>query len=957
MTADPDPRFDQLPEPLRDPARRHWEHALPGAGAALAARPDLALELARVWALSPFVARTCAGDPALLPELVRSGDLERDYPEQTYREGLAGAAQAGDEAELMRLLRTVRSREAVRIAWRDIAGRATLETTMGELSRLADAAMDSAIDWLAERLAHRLGMPLDDTGRPQRLVVIAMGKLGAHELNFSSDIDLMFAYPADGQTAGGSRSLSNQEFFDRLGQRLIAVLSQITADGQVFRVDMRLRPFGDSGPLTMSFPALLGYFEAHARDWERYALIKARAAAGDVAAGQSLLEQLVPFVFRRYLDFGALEALRDMKRLITEEIARQGLDDDIKLGAGGIREIEFIGQAFQLIRGGREPALRARSILAVLASLAELRLLPAEACAELADAYRFLRLTENRLQQIDDRQTHRQPADGADRLRVALGMGCSDWDGFAAMLTKHRDRVAMHFERLLDDGNETGDDTLAQVLDEAQDKAQVAAALAAAGLPEAEALAGGLARLREMARVRRLGRNGRQRLARLLPKLLRAVSRSERALTTLDRIATLIDAVAQRSVYLALLADNTSVLDQLVRLCSASPWIAAQIARQPILLDELIDPRVLYTPPDRERLQRELETALARHDSGTDLEGAMDTLRQFRNAQVLRVAAADVSASLPLAEVSNHLSDIAEVVVGAALRRARAHLVARHGRPCCSEDGGRREAGFAVVAYGKLGGLELGYGSDLDLVFLHDSRGAEQVTDGERPIDNSVFFTRLAQRLVHWLQTMTAAGRAYEVDLRLRPSGESGLLVSSLEAFQRYQHEQAWNWEHQALVRARAVAGDERVCAAFEAARRAVLSLPREAGVLREEVVRMRERMHAELAVRDGGVFDLKHGDGGITDIEFMVQYAVLRWASRHPELLAWTDNLRLLETIRECRLLDGADCSTLHDAYFAYRAQVHRLALQERPALVDGDAFGEQRRGVMAVWKRVMQQ
>ncbi|MCC7413510.1 MAG: bifunctional [glutamate--ammonia ligase]-adenylyl-L-tyrosine phosphorylase/[glutamate--ammonia-ligase] adenylyltransferase [Gammaproteobacteria bacterium] len=946
-----------LPEPLCTALRPAWETAVanvPALPVTLAEAAGLRGEAARILALSPFVARYAA--TAAFQELIHSGDLERAYGPQEYARRMTELRDIDDESAFLAALRRLRMREMVRIAWRDLAGRADLAATMAELSAFADAALEGTLVWLERALEPAIGVPCDAQGRAQRLVILAMGKLGAGELNFSSDIDLIFAYPAEGETRAGRRTLSNHEYFNRLGQRLIKALAQMTPDGFVFRVDMRLRPFGESGALTLGFDAMFAYFEVHARDWERYAMIKARAAAGDVDAGETLLRRLQPFVFRRYLDFSALEALRDMKRLIAEEVARQGLEDDVKRGAGGIREIEFIGQSFQIIRGGREPALRDRRIQFILAQLGALGHLPPATCATLLEAYEFLRRTEHRLQEIDDRQTHELPTDELGRLRLAQGMGYGDWEAFATELYLRRDAVSMHFDRLL--GVEPQADTtladFASVWDADLDTGQIAAALAGSGFADADAVAAEITRLRAQPHVRRLGRNGRARLARLMPRLLAAVRAADAPAVTLGRIFELVDAVAQRSVYLALLADHEAALAQLVRLCAASPWIAAQIVRQPILLDELLDPRVLYDPPGCGRLQAQMAAALARHGS-EDLEQGMDTLRQFRHVQVLRVAAADVGGDFPIAQVSNHLSDIAEVVIESALTLGERYLVARHGQPLCRDDGVARRAGFAVIAYGKLGGLELGYGSDLDLVFLYDGRGARQETDGERPIDNATFFTRLAQRVIHLLETATAAGRAYQVDTRLRPSGASGLLVSTLDAYRRYQLEDAWTWEHQALVRARCVAGAASVCSGFGSIRREVLGRTRDPHALRDDVVAMRERMRAELTRREPGCFDIKQGEGGITDIEFMVQYAVLRWASAHPELLVWTDNLRLLETIAAARLLPAADCRILHDAYFAYRAVVHRLSLQGREALVEDASFGEHREGVRRVWERVM--
>jgi glutamate-ammonia-ligase adenylyltransferase len=955
-------------KPFASELERQWQDFKAAADAAGLENAAVLDSLPKVWACSPFVAKLCVRTPGLLFDLEHSGDLERGYPPRKLAAALQGAlATITNETALHRALRLFRQREMLRIAWRDIAGWADLAETTRDLSDLADAAIKSALACLYAEQCKTNGVPQSNAGEPQQLIVLAMGKLGAHELNFSSDIDLIFAYPEGGETQGAPRSIDNQQFFEQLGRRLIKALNEVTPDGFVFRVDMRLRPFGDSGPLVGSFAALEQYYEVHARDWERYAMIKARVAAGDPAAGACLMAMLEPFVYRRYLDFGAFESLREMKRLVEAEVARKGLEDNIKLGPGGIREIEFIGQAFQLIRGGRIPALRQRPILTVLHHLQELGYLPAATVAELKEAYVFLRNTEHRIQQLEDKQTQMLPRDEADRQRVALGMGFEDWTRFAAALEAHRQRVARHFARLLESPGQTGardpngaeiappsaDADLASVWNQPLDLEASREILAAAGLRRSAEIATETLALRESTAIRQLSERGRERLDKLMPRLLKAMADVDDP-GAIQNIFRLLSAIARRSVYLSLLTEYPEALHQLIRLFSASPWIAAQIAAQPILLDELLDPRRLYAPPGPGELEAELFAAL--DGSGTqDLERNMETLRHFKHAQVLRVAAADITGELPLAQVSNHLAAIADTLLRESLMLVWQELIQRHGTPYYSVNGQRRPAGLAIVGYGKLGGFELGYGSDLDLIFLHDSHGENAVTDGPRPLDNAVFFTRLSQRIIHVITALTAAGRMYEIDARLRPNGNSGLLVSSMEAFRHYQLREAWTWEHQALIRARTVAGDLETGETFEAIRREVLSRARDPQVLRTEIVDMREKMRGELDKPAAGRFHLKHGRGGIVDIEFMVQYAVLRWAAEVPKLLQWTDNLRLLETLAAAGLVAAQDGQALHDAYFAYRAIAHRCALQDREPDVAADELLEHRQTVSTVWQRLM--
>ncbi|NIV74018.1 MAG: bifunctional [glutamate--ammonia ligase]-adenylyl-L-tyrosine phosphorylase/[glutamate--ammonia-ligase] adenylyltransferase [Gammaproteobacteria bacterium] len=953
-----------MPAELRELAERRWAaYAAQARASGLSPPPAHTLtgDVERVWACSDFVAQSCTRDPALVGGLLETDDLARAYSPGAYRRAVETAlADAHDEAALMRALRRVRRREMLRIAWRDLGGCADFEETVAETSALADAIIDAALERVYAWSCAELGQPQNERGQPQRLVVFALGKLGAEELNFSSDIDLILAFPEGGRTHGGRRALANEEFFLRLARRLIKILDRNTEDGFLFRVDMRLRPFGTSGPLVSSFNALEDYYQIHGRDWERYALIRARPIAGDIDGGERLLEDLRPFVYRRYLDFGALESLRDMKRLIAQEVQRKGLAQNIKLGPGGIREIEFIGQAFQMVRGGREANLRDRRILKVLERLGERGHLPAHAVNELSAAYRFLRTCEHRLQQAEDRQTHSLPDDLAGRLRVAAGMGFADWARFEHVLSAHRTHVQAQFDQIFAAPQTEGQaaaDSLEALWEGSPDAEHGASILVQAGFPDGAAAWEQLAKLKHSYSVRALGKRGRGRMRRLVPLLLSAVANQPDPLATLQRVFWVVESIARRSVYLALLVERPLALSQLVQLCAASPWIARQIARHPVLLDELLDPRNLYAPLDREALESELAARLAGLPSGGDPEQEVDVLRQFKQANVLRVAAADVAEVAPLMRVSDHLTAIAEVCLGRVLVLAWRDVVARHGAPRCRVGGDRRDAGFVIVGYGKLGGIELGYGSDLDLVFLHGSSGDAQHTDGPRSVDNAVFFGRLGQRLIHHLTARTPAGILYEVDSRLRPSGASGLLVSGLEAFEHYQRHEAWTWEHQALVRARAVAGDPELAERFARIRRSVLLAERDPERLRTDVREMRERMRAELGSRARERFEIKQDPGGIADIEFMVQYVALRWPRELGEYLAFTDNIRLLEGIEKAGLLTADDARVLTDAYRAYRARVHALALQEQPELAEDTEFRNYRTQVTRIWRQVMQE
>ncbi|AHK80275.1 glutamine-synthetase adenylyltransferase [Ectothiorhodospira haloalkaliphila] len=918
-----------------------------------------------IWYYSDFVARACVRRPALLVDLVTSGDLERVYEDGEMTRHVADALQdAADEPALMRALRRVRNREMVRIAWRDLAGLSDLNEALEDLTCLAEHLIDEALTWQHRELARRHGEPRDAQGHAQRLVVLGMGKLGGRELNFSSDIDLIFAYPQPGQT-DGERCLENQQFFIRLGQRLIKVLNEKTADGFVFRVDMRLRPFGDAGPLVMSFDALEDYYESHGREWERYALIKARAVAGDRESAEQLHTLLRPFVYRRYLDYGAFASLRDMKAMINREAARKGKERDVKLGEGGIREVEFVGQAFQLIRAGRDPSLQLRGIRPVLDQLARQEVMPEYAVEQLKEAYAFLRRTENRLQMVADQQTHCLPSDSAGQLRLALSMGFSDWEEFEAALGRHMRRIHGHFEQVFAAPQRADEEEEAAAQPEAQrDLAALWAGslgqerslsvLVGLGLKDPEAALNAVEQLRESSACRSLTSTGRERLDRLMPLMLSVLNGLEEVDATLIRLVRLVQTIARRSVYLSLLVENPLALSQLARLCEASPWIADHLTRYPLLLDELLDPRSLYAPPDRQGLRQALEDELVQVPLD-DLEQVMDRLRMFKQVQVLKVAAADIMDVLPVMKVSDHLTWIAEVVLEKVLALVLEQLIAKHGRPRCIMDGEPYEPGFAVVGYGKMGGLELGYGSDLDIVFLHDSRGEQAMTDGDRPLDNSEFFARVGQRILHFLGVFTGAGRLYEVDTRLRPSGAAGLLVIGLEAFEDYQMNSAWTWEHQALVRARPVAGDARIAEAFQAMRQRVMERERDPEELKRQVREMREKMWKEHASRDPARFDLKRDPGGIADIEFMVQYLVLAHARKYPELSTYPDNIRILESLIETDLMSRDDAVFLMDTYRAFRDRIHELTLQDQTTRVDATQWSRERDQVRAYWRQLM--
>jgi glutamate-ammonia-ligase adenylyltransferase len=920
-------------------------------------QPKLAASFEKVWSASQFIAASCAREPGLLDHLIEQEQLERSLSTDDLERDLSDSVRGATEIEVMDALRRFRRRHMVRIGWRDIAGWANVDETLRDLSTFADVCIEFAYQNAYQALVGRYGTPRgEQTGAAQPMMILGMGKLGGGELNYSSDIDLVFLYPEEGQT-DGARSVENAEFFLRLGQKITQMLAAPTAEGIVYRVDLRLRPFGDSGRLALGFAAFENYLQQHGRDWERYAYVKARAITAREHYESLYDETLRPFVYRRYLDFSVFESLRDMKAMIAREVERRDLQDNVKLGPGGIREIEFIVQAFQLIRGGADRRLQSRELRTVLPRLVGQRLLRADVVAELLESYAFLRVVENRLQEWNDEQTHQLPQEEAARLRLAKSLDLPDWPALHAQLQRHRERVARHFSQAVfgpvADVNNGADHAMRFDLDESpEDRERTVRVL---GFEDSAAICAALEAMRASTYYRRLDGTGQRRLHELMPRLLRLVATSEAPMTTFGRLTKILEMIGGRTVYLALLNENAAALKRLVELVAHSQFLSDQIATHPLLLDELIDERLIEEPPTRERFDEELVMRRAAMH-GEDPERQVEVLRQFQRAALFRVAVADLTGRLPLMKVSDRLTDIAELIVREALFLARAQTAAKHGEPICEgPDGKPRVAEMIVVAYGKLGGLELGYGSDLDLVFLHDSSGESQRTNGAQPIDNSVYFQRLAQRFVHLLTVHTSAGRLYEVDTRLRPGGNRGLLAQTLQSFRDYEFEEAWTWEHQSLLRARAIAGKAELCASFEDARIEVLRTAVRRDALKAEVRNMRAKMRENLSKAKPGQFDIKQDAGGVADLEFLVQYWMLKWADRYREIVIFSDNIRQLESLASGNLVPQERVDFLVDTYRRYRERLHRLSLAGEGNVVADTEFVAERKGVVDIWAEVM--
>lgn len=888
--------------------------------------------LKTAFSLSDFIANQCISTPALVQELLSLSLIPLNGTD--YKRLLQGELDtAQSEEELFGVLRRFRHWHMTRIAWLDVFNLQNIEVSLQSVSALANELINGAYQWLFRLCCDKYGTPISD-GNVQPMLILGMGKLGGNELNFSSDIDLIFCYPEPGETQGGRKPVEHQVFFSRLGQKLISALNQITAEGQVYRVDMRLRPFGESGPLVMHFAALEDYYQSQGREWERYALVKARIINPDNHYAPELKSILKPFVFRRYLDFGAIDSLRNMKSLIRAEVRRRGLVGNIKLGAGGIREVEFIIQSFQLIRGGRHLQLQNASLLITLDELMKANELAEQDGQSLRTHYLFLRKLEHCLQQFDDAQTQTLPSLITDQLRLTHIMEAGDYASLMVDIGQCMTQIHQQFLQLIGDDSDKEQEEpwseLESLWQQQLSTDEMNSALQEYQLAEEELnqFCHHLNQFQQDMLKRPMGTRGQQIFDILMPQLIWRVlvSDSHNRAILLLQLCDLLKAIYRRTAYLELLQEHSAVLKQLIRLCICSRWIGEQIKSFPILLDDLLDPVKLYQPTAVTDMAGELRRWMLRIPED-DLEMQMEALRQFKLSQQLHIAAADVTGSLPLMKVSDHLTCLAEVIIQQAVELAWQQLTTKYGMPLGAS---QEDKLFAVIGFGKLGGYELGYGSDLDLVFVHQCDGAGD-TDGARPIDSGRFYLKLAQRILHLFNINTSSGLLYEVDMRLRPSGDSGLLVCHVDSFRDYQLGDAWTWEHQALVRSRVVYGGRSLSTKIQAIRQEVLSIKRDPDLLAVDVVAMRKKMRQHFMTEKKESVQLKQQKGGMVDIEFLAQYLVLAYSQHYSEMSRWSDNVRIIKTAVDFNIIETRDAETLIEAYLAYRNRGHRLALSSQ--------------------------
>lgn len=911
-----------------------------------------------VLASSDYIARWVIKHPQWLLDAINGVSIEQGLSQLPERFELTLS-----EFDMKKRLRLERHYWSILIAVNDIFQLADIKAITFYQSTLADILVQAAYRWAEHQLHQQYGRPLSANGELQQMLIIAMGKMGGRELNFSSDIDLIFAFPEEGETDRESKPIENQKFFVRLGQKLISLLSDMTHDGFVYRVDMRLRPYGQSGALVTNFNALQDYYVEQGREWERFAMIKARVINGDDEAKATLEQIIRPFSYRRYIDFSVLESIRQLKQKIASELLRKNAKGNIKLGEGGIRELEFIVQSLQLIGGGRHPVLQTKNWWHSLDTLQVKEFIPPQEAAPLQKAYEFLRKLENAIQIRDEEQTQNLPTETAEQSQVASMLGSDSWAEVVETLSLHQGCVALFFKGLFHDPHDEEkvdeDCEWVQKWIEGNLNAEQEADLKAR-LFITQDMIDTVSQFRNEFSERKIGSRGLTRLDQLLPHLLIEAGKQPEPETTLQRCIELLQGVGRRTAYFEMLAENLPVLEYLVQLVSRSRWLAKQMSIYPSLLDELLFPSNFGKQLSKGDLASQLRQALIRIEAD-DIEGQLVALGGFKQSSQFKIAAGDLTGRFDISAVSQQLTDLAEVIVEYLLQFAWRETVAKFGVPPECEEG--LASGFLVLGYGKLGGDELGYGSDLDLVFLYHGDPQSETTgrnhSGEKALELHQFYTRLAQRLVHYLGTRTQQGIMYEVDTRLRPSGRSGMLVSHIDAFKKYQHNEAWTWEHQALVRARPIAGDQELRDDYLALRAEILAKPSSAQSenqdLASDVVAMRKKMRDNLNKSDSKLWDIKQGDGGLVDIEFLVQY----WALSHSASLTKRldheslpfNNVDWLQLLAKHGHISQEIRDQLIDNYRTFRDIANHSSLQSQPQLVPINELQSERNKVVDLW------
>jgi glutamate-ammonia-ligase adenylyltransferase len=892
---------------------------------------------------SSYALRQLCRDPSILQQLHKLGHFELDklkiFPDTESPLNIDQVKSS---------LRLYRHIKLIEIIYLDVIEKNCLEYTLHHLSDLADLLVRTALESSYQHLVLKHGQPLDENGNNMELNVIAMGKLGGRELNFSSDIDLICCYSNDGELDGYGH-LSHQEFFTRVTRLFVQILNETTEDGFVYRVDLRLRPWGESGPVVLTHAGLEHYYQLHGREWEQYAMVKARVITGNDSDQQYLASILKPFVYRKYHDYRVFEGLATLKDKIDLQARSQSMQDNIKLGNGGIREIEFFVQAFQILKGGRNKQLQTTQIMNCFDVLQRQNIIVASTIDDLREAYIFLRMLENRIQMLDDEQSHACPQSPLSRERIAQSMGYPDWSVVSKLLQKHRHKVSTHFTELFKREAEPGSTlVISDSIGDEKTELQQIEYIASFGIDDAEGINRSLVDFFASKAWGFMSARAKQRFSNLIPGIFTEIGHCEQQLALFERLLNLFSSIAGRSVYFDLLHQNKALLAKLVSLFDKSDWIAREVASYPMLLEHLIqagDPTHRF---DRTQLQQNLQLQLENVVDDTELE--LDVLRLFKREQTIVIAIAELSEEIGTSEVGFYLSELAEIVLQAVYHLASKAMQKQYGQPEFNDQGVKQLAEFSIIGYGKLGGHELHYQSDLDVIFLHNSIADAQLTNGPKSIDNSMYFARLAQKIISMTSVLTSSGKLYEIDSRLRPEGSSGLLVSSIRAFHQYQLNKAWTWEHQALIRARQVAGSPKLISEFEQLRCKVLCLPREARQLQKEIAEMRDKMYAAKRPVEGDMKNIKHSRGCMIDIEFMVQYWTLLQANKVTSICSYSDNIGLLNELFRLNLISSSQFQ-LVDIYRTYHHWLHATVLQNRPAEIESEIIVDEVNHVINCW------
>ncbi len=932
-------------EALIAPDLFHWEQLQQQLNSDQTSDPEFNQAIKRLALASNYATAQLAKYPQLLDSLRHCQQFELN-PEQL--ENCLQPLQ--DLDEIKKQLRLFRHQKLVEIIYLDICQNETVEDTLLHLTQLADCLVQQTQHKAEQLLSAKHGQPVHEDGEPMQLNIIGMGKLGGGELNFSSDIDLICSYSEDGQLKGFGQ-LSYSQFFTNVVKLIKQLLNEMTVDGFVYRVDLRLRPWGDSGPIALSHHAFEHYYQLHGREWEQYAMVKARVITGSQSDKKYLNSIIKPFVYRRYHDYRVFEGLAKMKHKIDQKAQRSNQKHNIKTGQGGIREIEFFVQAFQILKGGRNHHLQTPSLYQALNILSDQEITDQPTLDIMREAYDFLRLLENRIQMLNDQQTHDIPDKQNYLDRISLLAGFDNWDALKSLLDNHQQAVREIFAALfIQDESRPSSHAAKTHLDE-MDQDDHLTAISELGFLDSQDIHQKLMSFYRSKALMYMSDKAKKRFRSFFPELLKLVAEHRQQSELLDKMLNLLSSIAGRSVYFELLFQNIPLLAKLVHLFDSSNWIASEVSRHPILLESLLYPEHLDRRFDEDMLKQALSVQLSNVAGDEEME--LDVLRQFKREQTIIIATAEIAQQINTDEVSHHLSKLAEILLQAIYELSLAALEKQYGLPQCLVNDQPVTPALGIIAYGKLGGFELHYQSDLDIIFLHNSSGQKQFTRGPKEIDNATFFSRLAQKIISRISLLTAAGKLYEIDTRLRPDGASGMLVSSVSAYHQYQLEKAWVWEHQAIIRARFVAGDRSIVQHFTATRLSVLTRQQDAAELALAITDMRDKMYQAKKPPEGEYINIKHSHGCMVDIEFMVQYLVLLYANKFASLCESTDNIGLINELHRLGLVDD-DFLQLGQIYQTFHKWLHTRVLQNLSPEIASQEVKQEILQVKSCWNRI---